>query len=365
MLAGTVAASVVRMSTLDRAGFLGIAALIAACNTPVQVPAHAAAPEASAAYRRAAQARQPEDPQLVWTPASVALVARELAPGVFAVYPDDAEAKNAAGIPAATSGGFVIGAQGVLLVDTMINRNLAGQVLALVKEHTDKPILYAVNTSYHGDHSYGNQFLPASAKVIQHARTQAYIQSSFASDVAFMSKYFGTHSGLDELQPQPAAIVLHDGDSRDFDLGGIAVSVMHLGFAQTEGDLFVWVAAGHVLFTGNPIISQGPAFSWLLDGRSAEALATLKQLRSRFPPQTTVVPGHGVPTQMATVDAHIGYLEELRRQVAAAVAAGLDAGQTATRVGEVMQARYGAYKIYPWVHTEVNVGKVYQELAAH
>lgn len=326
-------------------------------------PGPSASAAMSPAHDRAARVRQPEDPALVWTPMSVALVARELAPGVFAVYPDDAAQKNAAGIPAATSGGFVIGARGVLLIDTMINRNLADQLQALVREHTDKPILYAVNTSYHGDHSYGNQFLPPGTQVVQHARTQAYIQHNFPADIAFMTQYFGAHSGLDELRPTPAGILLHDGETRDFDLGGQIVRVAHLGFAQTDGDLFVSVPAARVLFTGNPVISEGPAMPWLLDGRGKESLATLRRLRAMFSDGTAVVPGHGVPTTMATIDGHIRYLEELEREVADAVAAGLDVAQTAERVGQRMQARYGAYKIYPWVHVQVNVPKTYAELA--
>src|SRR3954471_7503698 len=169
-----------------------------------------------AAYHRAAADREPEDPTLVWTPDHVVLVATEIAPDVFAVCPDDAARKSAAGIPAATSVGFVIGNQGVLIIDTMINRRLAEQMIALIRERTTKPIAYAVNTSYHGDHSYGNQFLPAETKVIQHENTQNYIQAHFPDDIAFMSQYFGTHSGLQELVPTAAAILMKDGDSRDF-----------------------------------------------------------------------------------------------------------------------------------------------------
>jgi glyoxylase-like metal-dependent hydrolase (beta-lactamase superfamily II) len=306
--------------------------------------------------------RKPEDPALVWTPDHVVLVASEIAPDVFAVVPDDAARKNSAGIPAATSGGFVIGNQGVLIIDTMINRRLAEQLLALIRERTTKPILYAVNTSYHGDHSYGNQFLPAETKVIQHESTQTYIQDHFPDDIAFMSQYFGTHSGLQELKPTRAAVVLKDGDTRDFDLGGKVVAVKHLGFAQTRGDLFVWIAADRVLFTGNPIISGGPSFSWLLDGHSGEALATLQRLRQQFPDDALLVPGHGVPTGMAAIDAHIRYLTDLRREVSAALGDGLDQAATSARVSERLASSYSSYKIYPWVNTQLNVARVYDEL---
>jgi glyoxylase-like metal-dependent hydrolase (beta-lactamase superfamily II) len=315
-----------------------------------------------AAYHRAAAERKPEDPTLVWTPDHVVLVATEIAPDVFAVCPDDAARKNAAGIPAATSGGFVIGDRGVLIIDTMINRRLAVQLLALIRERTTRPILYAVNTSYHGDHSYGNQFLPAETKVIQHENTQKYIQDHFPDDIAFMSQYFGTHSGLQELKPTRAEIALKDGDVRDFDLGGKVVTVRHLGFAQTRGDLFVWIAADRVLFTGNPIISGGSSFSWLLDGHSDEALATLQRLRREFPDDAILVPGHGAPTGMAAIDAHVRYLTDLRREVSAALGDGLDQAAASVRVSERLAASYGAYKIYPWVNTQLNVAKVYDEL---
>lgn len=316
------------------------------------------------AYGKAAATRAPEDPNLVWTPAATALMSRELAPGVFAVFPDDAERKSAAGIPVATSGGFVVGQNKVLLIDTMINRNLANQLLALVAEQSKAPIQYAVNTSYHGDHTYGNQFLPESTEIIQHANTQTYVQTNFKNDIAFMSKFFGSDSGLGELEPQTAEILIKDGESRNIDLGGKIVRVMHLGFAQTKGDLFVYVPSDKVLFTGNPILSGGPSFSWLLDGQPAAATATLKRIRSEFPADTIIVPGHGVPTDMGAVDRHIAYLEELQREVASAKAEGLTVAQTSSRVGERMQAKWGAYKVYPFIHTDLNVPKTYAETGA-
>ena len=336
---------------------LGVLSSLLGCAPPLHERG------ASAAYRHAAEVRRPEDPALVWTPAHVALVASEVAPQVYAVYPDDAASKNAAGIPVATSGGFIVGAKGVLLVDTMINRDLAEQLLALVRERTDLPIVYAVNTSYHGDHSYGNQFLPRHTHVIQHEATQAYIRSSFAKDVEFMAQYFGRASGLQELAPQPAAILLKDGEKRSLDLGGITVEVAHLGFAQTAGDLFVYVPAAKVLFTGNPVLSGGPSFSWLLDGKSGQALATLERLQATFPVETVVVPGHGVPTGMAAVSAHIRYLQDLRTEVQAALRDGLDEARTAERVGQALAPKYGTYKIYGWVNTQLNVARTFAELS--
>ena len=313
--------------------------------------------------QRSTPARSAEDPNLIWTPSAVVLVRKQVAPGVYAVYPDDAERKNAAGIPVATSGGFVVGSRGVLVVESMINRRLANQLLALIRETTRQPILYVVNTSYHGDHSYGNQFFPPGVRAIQHAETQAYIKEHFAEDVAFMKKFFGSSQGMDELRAQPASLLLHDGGSLDIDLGGTVVQVRHLGFAQTNGDLFVWLPAEKVLFTGNPIIADGPSTPWLLDGRADESLTTMRRLLAMVPRDAVVVPGHGAPTSVKPIESFIGYLEELTSMVAAAVAEGLTETQAVERLTARM-SRYNGYRIYPWVHSQLNVPKTYQEYKA-
>lgn len=93
---------------------------------------------------------------VVWDPASVTLERQQVGQSVYALIPQGAAEANKKGYPVATSGGFVVGKHSVLVVESMINKPLAHQVMALVKEVTKKPIRYVVNTSYHGDHSYGN-----------------------------------------------------------------------------------------------------------------------------------------------------------------------------------------------------------------
>jgi glyoxylase-like metal-dependent hydrolase (beta-lactamase superfamily II) len=316
-------------------------------------------PTQSAAYRAAAATRTGEDAKLVWTASQVALVAEEVAPNVYAFYPDDARAKTAAGIPVATSGGFVVGENGVLVIDTMLNRRLAEQVMALVREKTDKPIRYLVNTSYHGDHSYGNQFFPRDAVIIQHHATQDYIAKFFDKDIAFMSKYFGDNQGLAELKPTPASLLLQDKADITVDLGGQQVRIRHIGFAQTPGDLWVTAAGGKVLFTGNPVIARAPAFPWLLDGHLVESLATMKDVRRGLPADAVVVPGHGEPTSVAAIDSHIAYLEGLKTRVEASIAARKSKEDTVLATG---MKEYEGYRIYPWVHLQVNVPAAYDEL---
>ncbi len=308
----------------------------------------------------AGESKEEKKQQLVWDAGTVQLEMEKLAEGVYAYYPTDAREKNPKGYPVATSGGFVVGDKGVLVVDSMVNKRLAEQVMGFVKKVTDKPILYVVNTSYHGDHAYGNYAFPKSAKIIQHSKTKAFMENkeAFEADKKFMAQYFGANRGIEEVVARTADIVVDD--QKTLDLGNKKVEIRHFGFAQTEGDLFVWVPENKVMWTGNPVIATPPAIPWLLDGKHEEVLATMKKLRAFLPQDATVVPGHGVPVKPETIDFTIGYLETLHKEVKYAVNSGtnLELAQK-----EITMQDFQGYALWGWVHTQVNVPNTYKELA--
>jgi glyoxylase-like metal-dependent hydrolase (beta-lactamase superfamily II) len=297
------------------------------------------------------------DPTLPWTPNAIELVSEQVAPGVFAVYDANADEYGPAGIPLATSGGFVIGSEGVLLIETMINRQLLCQLVALVREQTDLPITYAINTSYHGDHSFGNAFLPDEIEIVQHERTAAHIASSFAEDVAFMSANFGADQGIDEVVAVAADIEVGD-VGWSVDLGGVEVEARYFGFGQTEGDLFVYVPDAGVLWTGNPLIAEQPAIPWLLDGHVHEVGETLASVQASLPSGAIVVPGHDRPVGVDEFTFSIEYLAALESGVGEAVAAGLSVEET---VATVTLDEFSGYALWDWVHVVLNVPVTYAE----
>ena len=300
------------------------------------------------------------NPAYTWTPNAIELESVELGPGVFAVVDVNADDYGPTGIPLATSGGFVIGDDGVLLIETMINRQLFCQVMDLVRARTDKPILYAVNTSYHGDHSYGNHLLPDGAQVVHHEQTAAYIAEHFAADVEFMEANFGADQDIAEAQPVAADILVTDA-GWSVDLGGKVVEAQYRGFAQTEGDLFVWVPDVEVLWTGNALVAEEPAIPWLLDGHAHDAGITLADVRASLPADAVIVPGHGRPIAPAGLDFAIDYLNTLVAEVQAAVDAGLDLQQT---VEAVTMESFQGYALWDWLHPMVNIPSTHAELSA-
>lgn len=298
--------------------------------------------------------------QLVWDAGTVQLEMEKLGNGVYAYYPTDARDKNPKGYPVATSGGFVVGEKGVLVIESMVNKRLADQVIGFVKKITDKPILYVVNTSYHGDHAYGNYAFPKTAKIIQHSKTKAFMENkeAFEVDKKFMAQYFGANRGIEDVVARTADIIVDD--KKTIDLGNKTVEIMHLGFAQTEGDLFVWLPNDKVFWTGNPVVAMPPALPWLLDGKHEEVLATMKKVRRFLPDDAIVVPGHGIPIKPEDIEFKIRYLETLHQEVKNAVEKGLTLEEAQKSIA---MKEFQGYALWGWVHSGVNVPNTYKDLS--
>lgn len=309
---------------------------------------------AASAIAGAALAQDP-----VWDGNIVVLESQELAPGVFAVIPTGADEMAANGYPIATSGGFVIGENGVLVIESMLNKRLNGQLFELIAAETDRPVRYLVNTSAHGDHSYGNFYVAEDVDIIQHANSAAYIAANFEADTAFMIQNFGAGRGIEEIEPTDADILVGEGGRLTVDLGGIRVDIRDYGFAQTGGDLFVSVPDANVLWTGNAIVAQAPALPWLLDGHLIETRDTLQAVYDDFDAETRIVPGHGSVTGVEAIQWNIDYLNAVEREVRAAVADGLSLEDTVARV---QLPEFIGYALFGWVHPSLNVPAAYNDL---
>jgi len=296
----------------------------------------------------------------IWDGNKVVMTSEKLGDGVFAYYPQDARDINRKGCAAATSGGLIVGSKGALLVETMLNQRLNKQVQDLSRKLAHKPILYAVNTSAHGDHSYGNMFMPASTVIIQHANTRSFIEQHLEDDKAFMIKNFGAGRGIEAIKARTGDVLVPAGGRISLDLGGKKVDVIDFGFAQTGGDLWVWEPESKVMWAGNPVIAAKPALPWLLDGHLVATLETLRRVYDFLPGDARIVPGHGVPLTREDLKWHIDYLDTVRSQVQAAIDQGMSLEQT---VKQVPMPEFAGYSLFNWVHPGLNVPAAYKDLS--
>src|SRR5690348_10723393 len=107
---------------------------------------------ANMAERYRAQTREMEErpdgyigPNL--NPDGLVLEPRALGPGVYALLANAIPKDN---------NGLIVGERAALVVDAGINGSVAKHILKLADQLTDRPVRYLANTTYHGDHTFGN-----------------------------------------------------------------------------------------------------------------------------------------------------------------------------------------------------------------
>ncbi len=226
---------------------------------------------------------------------------------------------------------FVVGIDGVLIVDGQGSTDATRKMLGEIAKVTPKPIKWYIVGSDHGDHTAGNAALP--------------------SDITYVVTPFSKQ----QMKLQSAAMT---GDKQVINLGGIEVQALHLGRAHTGGDLLVYLPKQKILFMSEVYLNR--VFPAMRSAYPTEWVSVIdKALQidvDRF------VPGHGfIEEPTASREELIEYQKAMRGVIAEAGRLhklGLSAEDAAT------QANWGPYK--EWFLSEqqgpIAVRKIYEEI---
>jgi cyclase len=204
--------------------------------------------------------------------------------------------------------GFVIGKNGILMIDSTYSPDDAKQILREIRSVTQKPIKYLFNTHHHADHTFGNQIF--SAKVVAHRECRnimtGLLRREWSQDS--IQKYVDENpewkKRLNNLN-----ITLPDtvfDDKWEVDLGNVKANLIHTG-GHTKDSSIAHIASSKVLFAGD-LIFQG-RYPFMRDGDSQEWLSALKKTRDLD--FEVLVPGHGYLCDKSEVEHHISYFENL------------------------------------------------------
>src|SRR5262245_7905584 len=212
-------------------------------------------------------------------PSGARLDTQELAPGVYGLLSSKLPVDNS---------GFVVGAHGVLVIDAHINGAMAGLIQTAVRQVPTKPILYVVNTNYHGDHTFGNYAFPAETLIVAQQKTAECMRDIEREKRFLLPTVDNDPTVFGDVRLRLPDVVLDE--YLELDLGGRVVELYHFGHGNTPGDTVVYLPEARVAWTGNLIVGEG-SIPFLIEGGAGTYLETMAkwhcQLNGSPPNMTT------------------------------------------------------------------------------
>jgi cyclase len=239
----------------------------------------------------------------------------EVRAGVYAwVQPDGTWWVNNAGA--------VVDDGEVFLVDTCATEARTRRFLAAVDAvRGGSPIRMAVNTHQHGDHTYGNSLLPASAVLIGHEQMREGLRVDPIIDGC--PPFWQPVPDWGAVWRRLPDITVHD--RLTVHVGQRRIELLHPGGpAHTTGDLVAWLPEERVLFAGDLVFHGLTPLVFM--GSVSGALRALEWMAGLEPAH--LVPGHGPLLTAAQVGPVFNQLRRYYQLVLDTAEAGLARGWT-------------------------------------
>ena len=253
---------------------------------------------------------------------------KKLAEGVYAAISAD-------GSKSGSNAGFVVGSNGVLVVDTFTSVGPARDLLAEIRKVTNLPIRFVVNTHYHLDHTGGNAvFAEAGATILAHRNVRGWLRTENL-------KFFGPNPKPED-KARVEALVLPDevySDGVDIYLGARQIHVRYM-LGHTGGDSVVIVPDANVVYGGDLVWQKH--LPNLIDATTSDWVKTLEKLLADHS-SATFVSGHGDVASPDDVRDFHDYLVALRDDIAKAQSAGKSGQDLADTVSAQLKDKYGQW----------------------
>ena len=187
--------------------------------------------------------------------------------------------------------GVFISDEEVILIDNKYEI-LEDVLMASLREITDKPIKYIINTHFHHDHSDGNRaFGKQGIPIISHQNAKKRMMED-------IELYGGIYSSIkDFVQPKydKTSLPIFTYESKmSISQGNEEIELYNFGKAHTDGDSVVVFKNNNIIHTGDTFVRYGYPYVDLNNGGSIKGLIDfLGTLELLCDDNTIIIPGHG------------------------------------------------------------------------
>ena len=138
-----------------------------------------------------------------------------------------------------TNAGIIVGDDSVLIIDSLRVPSFARDLIKDVKDITDKPIQFVIDTHSHWDHSWGNEEFP-DATIIGHKNCYAEM-----IDVEWNEQWRKKVTSSNDPWSEEGNIVNITPPNMTFEtsmqlyFGGRELDLKYFGSAHTSGDIYI------------------------------------------------------------------------------------------------------------------------------
>ena len=262
-----------------------------------------------------------------------------------------------------------VGDDGVLVVDTKLAA-ASDVLLDAIRQISDKPIRYVINTHWHPDHVGSNEAIAKSGSTIAGGNVSGAIADAGEGAAVIAHENVLVRMSSQETPPPFEAwpTVTLFMPQKDIYFNGEAVQVLHQPAAHTDGDSLVFFRGSDVVSTGDVFTTTGYPVIRPEDGGGIDGVvAALNRIIEITVPEekqeggTLVIPGHGRLCDEADVVEYRDMVTIIRDRIKSMVDMGMTLRQVqAAKPTADYDGRYGATSGF-WT-TEAFVAAAYESL---
>ena len=220
--------------------------------------------------------------------------------------------------------GLCFGEDGVFMVDDQF-ADATPLILGEIREISDKPIQFLVNTHHHGDHTGGNINLTREGTVIfSHENVRTRLEEMIRNETGR------------KVDPTLLPVVTFT-ESLTFYYNGEEIEIFHVSNAHTDGDVMVYFKNSNVLHTGDVFFKgRYPYVDINSGGDLFGYIQAMERVMVSIDKDTRIIPGHGDLASYNDFRATLNMIAIISKRVAIQYSAGKSEDEVAA-MSEITQ----------------------------